>query len=929
MKQLMKKPWEGRKKLLGKLIKRDDRGSAIVIVIIAMALIGIMATTILWAAYLNYRIKINDLRVKNSFYSAETVVEQIQAGVKLKVSEAINEAYQEVVSNWDALGTDANRESYFLTAYIAAVESKFITPACPAGRYDKDKLKAFVDSEWWDESDPNDDGYIVNDPWDTAIPEFKAANSVNGYGTMSLKNICVEYYDANDYLSIINTDIAIDVPKLRFTQAGTIDRLYPYVLIGDEGIKMDANTVAVKGSIYGGVDNDRKGGIQIARDSHVTIEDASYVISGGDIVVGNDPIFTSMVNQNAELIIRNVTEDSKGFRTNVYANGLALNGGHLDVSARMYVANDLILSGKGSNVSLTGQYYGYGNTNTTTNQELVPKTDEDGNVVKDESGNPVMEFQRVNPANTSSAIVINGKDSTIDLTGLTTLQLAGRAYVSLSKDDDKDNGMPHVLMGESISVKSNQIAYLVPPECVGTLNGKSVIGQNPVSFETWAEMLKNLPEYQPRKTDGSDGADGSPDSDGSAGTDANENTDPDALQDFRIVDASREASKLGGAKLINFGIPDIRAAKSDNEGVVYFWNKADNLMGADITNPVDVITKLNQIAVSGGSGVRFLYQPEKEQVYLYLVMDKDRAAKYFTQYYNVNSNKASLDNYFNQYVSGGIRLKGYVQGYTVVGNSMVSATDAGNGDTIMTSPDGEKLVRLLSSVESTPEGDGGEKGTEENTPAGEEGDYQEVSDNVDRTPFDEDEFKDRNDIINCYENLTANLLEDDPGSEANVFENLVILNTDPLDPARVGLQDYLDGNGHKVEFTTGEGADTLKAVLVDSTKLGGTYEVSDSKIRLVVAIGDVEVTRDFQGLIIASGKVTVSNNVTIKKDGEGVYAVLQAKSEVADDTNVPANILCNGSGMIKNGYEDADVDENGNLNIDYSKIVRYENWIKK
>lgn len=900
MKQLMKRLCEGRKKILSKLCKRDNRGSAIVIVIIAMALIGIMATTILWAAYLNYRIKINDLKVKNSFYSAETVVEQIQAGVKLKVSEAVGEAYQEVVSNWDALGTDANRESYFLTAYIAAVESKFITPACPAGRYDKDKLKAFVDSEWWDESDPNDDGYIVNDPWDTAIPEFKAANSVNGYGTMSLKNICVEYYDANDYLSIINTDIAIDVPKLRFTQAGTIDRLYPYVLIGDEGIEMDANTVAVKGSIYGGVNNDRKGGIQIARDSHVTIEDASYVISGGDIVVGNDPIFTSMVNQNAELIIRNVTEDSKGFRTNVYANGLALNGGHLDVSARMYVANDLILSGKGSNVSLAGQYYGYGNTNTTTNQELVPKTDEDGNVIKDESGNPVMESQKVNPANTSSAIVINGKDSTVDLTGLTTLQLAGRAYISLSKDDEKDNGMPHVLMGESISVKSNQIAYLVPPECVGTLNGKSVIGQNPVSFETWAEMLKSLPEYQ----SGTSGGSAAPD--GSAGT--------DAVRDFRIVDASREASKLGGAKLIDFGIPDI---------------KASDLNGVDLSNPVDVITKLNQKAVSGGSGVRFLYKPEKEQVYLYLVMDKDRAAKYFTQYYNVNSNKASLDNYFNQYVSGGIRLKGNVQGYTVVGNSMVSATDAGNGDTIMTSPDGEKLVRLLSSVESTPEGDGGEKGTEENTPAGEEGDYQEVSDNVDRTPFDEDEFKDRNDIINCYENLTANLLEDDPGSEANVFENLVILNTDPLDPARVGLQDYLDGNGHKVEFTTGEGADTLKAVLVDSTKLGSAYEVSDSQIRLVVAIGDVEVTRDFQGLIIASGKVTVSNNATIKKDGEGVYAVLQAKSEVADDTNVPANILCNGSGMIKNGYEDADVDENGNLNIDYSKIVRYENWIKK
>lgn len=885
--------------LFGKLNKRDDRGSAIVIVIIAMALIGIMATTILWAAYLNYRIKINDLKVKNSFYSAETVVEQIQAGVKKNVSEAINEAYQEVVSNWDALGTDSNRESYFITAYIAAVETKFgTTPTGSPNRYDKDMLKSFVDSEWWDEGDPNNDGYIVNKPWDDAVAEFKAANAVNGYGSMSLKNICIEYYDTNGYLSIINTDIAIDVPKLRFTQAGTIDRLYPYVLVGDEGIEMKGNTVAVNGSIYGGVNNKMEGGIQIAQNSHVLIEDASYVISGGDIVVGNNPVFTSMINQDAELIIRNVTQDSKGFRTNVYANGLALNGSHLDVTGRLYIANDLILSGKGSNVSLTGQYYGYGNTNGTTHQEEAPKTDEDDNIILDSDGKVVKELQNVNPANYSSAIVINGKNSTVDLTGLTTLQLAGRAYVSLSKTDEKDNGMPHVLMGESISVKSNQIAYLVPPECVGTLNGKSVIGQNPVSIKTWTEMLNSLSEYQQSGTGGSAEAGGAGDE---------EDTD------FRIVDASREATKLGGAKLITFGIPDI---------------KASDLSGVNLADTVAVVTALNQKAIVNGSGVRFLYKPEKEQVYLYLVMDKDNAERYFTQYYNVNSNKTSLDNYFNQYVSGGIRLKGNVQGYTVVGNSMVSVTDAGNGDAVMTSPEGQNLVRLLSSV--TPAGGDEDQEGDGNLPAGEPDDYQEVSNNVEQTAVDENDLKEPSEIIASYENLTRNLLEEDSGTEENVFENLIRLDTNPSDPEGViGLKDYLDSNGHKVEFTTNDAVNPLKAVLVDSTQLGSAYKVSDSKLRLVIAIGDVEVTRDFQGLIIASGKITVSDNATIKKDGEGVYAVLQAKSEVTGDTNVPANALYNGSGMLKNGYEDADVDELGNININYSEIVRYENWIKK
>lgn len=870
----MGKLYEGRILFRNKVNKRDDRGSSIVIVIIAMALIGILATTILWSSYLNYRIKINDLKAKNSFYSAETVVEQIVAGVKKDVvSVSINEAYQEVISNWDALGTDSNRESYFVTAYIASVEEQLnVSSWGTSNQYDKSILHDYVDAAFWNEG--NDQGYIVEQTWEDAIPEFKAANAVNSYSSMVLKNICVEFYDGNSYLSIINTDIAIDVPKLRFTQSGTIDRLYPYVLIGGEGIESEsATTVAINGSIYGGVDDNNEGGIQIGEKSSVTIEDASYVISGSDIVVGNSPYFVNLINQGANLVVRNVSADGKSFRTNIYARGLVVNGSHMDLWGRMYIANDLILSGKGSSVSLAGQYFGYGDTNTATRTETVTKKDEDNNDVTEE--------QTVNPANSSSAIVINGKDSTVDLLELTTLQLAGRAYVSLSQDDEEDSGLPHVLMGESISVKSNQIAYLVPPECIGTLDGKTVIGQNPVSFATWTEMMSRLAEYQEQG------------------------------QDFRIVNASKAAVKLGNEKLSTYGIADITI---------------DSLGGIDVTDSLQAITALNQAAAS--NGVRILYMPEKQQVYLYLVMDDKHAEEYFAQYYNVNSNKASLDNYFNQYVSGGIKLKDNVKGYTVVGNSMVSAMDA--DDHIQTSSDGQNLVRLLSAVENDSDK---EDGTEDSS-AGKTGEYQEVSDNVETILGEKSQEELKEIIDSCgqnYENLVQNLLETDAGTEETVFENLIRLNTETTDPEGVtGLKDYLDAQGGsdgKVEFVAGDG---LKAVLVDCSRQSGqTYAVTDSDLRLVIAIGDVEVKRNFQGLIIASGKITIADSVTICKDGEGVYDVLQAKSEIEGDTNVPANVFYNGSGMIKNGYEEADVDESGNLNIDYSEIVRYENWIKK
>ena len=897
MKRLMNKPHESRRLLFGSKNKRDDRGSAIVIVIISMALIGILASTILWASYLNYRIKVNDLKVKNSFYSAETVVEQIVAGVKKDVvSAAVNEAYQEVVSNWDALGTDSNRESYFVMAYIEQVEKNLGVGEAgrPAGEYDRTKLEGFVDGEFWTEGNSN--GFIVKDVWEDKPPTFKTYEenraALNGNSSMTIKNICVEFYDSDGLLSIINTDIAIDVPKLRFTQAGTIDRLYPYVLVGDDGIvTADATTIGINGSIYGGVDEHDEGGIQIGQNSHVTVENAAYIISGGDIVIGNlDPVanHANMINQGAELIVRDLSSNGVGYRTNVYANGLAINGSHLDISGKVFVANDLILSGKSSNVSLAGQYFGYGNVTSTDPEE---EKDESGNVVTDENGNTLY----VNPAMGSSAIVINGKDSTVDLTGLNTLQLAGRAYVSLSDaDDEATSGKPHILMGESISVKSNQIAYLVPPECVGTLDGKTVIGQNPVATETWSQMVSSLSEYA------EDG------------------------RDFRIVDAAKTATKLGGDTLGSYNIGSITAA---------------DLAGVDPDNITEAVTKLNGVAAA--SGVRFLFKPSNDggkggQVYLYLVMDEKSAAEYFASYYNVNSNKESLDSYFNQYASGGIKLKENVQGYTVVGNSMVSVTDAASGDNIKANEDGENLVQLLSSVNlAEDEGEDGDKEGENGEGSDQPTDpdaYTEVSDNI--TDIASIKTVDElNQLIeSCiknYENLNRNLMEEDTGLYDTVFENLVVLETpsstpDPDDNPVLGLQDYLDLHGHEVDFKTSDG---LKAVLVDAVKKGAPYSVADSKLRLVVAIGDVEVKSDFKGLIIASGKITVDGNVTCTKDGEGVYSVLQATNDI--DTNVPANVLCNGSGMVKSGHEGVETDELGNVSIDYSEIVRYENWIKK
>ena len=131
--------------------RRDDRGSAIVIVIIAMAMIGILATTMLWMAYMNYMIKVADIRNKNSFYTAEEVVEQVMSGLRRESAEAVGIAYREVLSNWDNLESEAARSNVFMTTYLDTLVEKLKDPSLGASYYDRTKLEAYVDAagrEW-------------------------------------------------------------------------------------------------------------------------------------------------------------------------------------------------------------------------------------------------------------------------------------------------------------------------------------------------------------------------------------------------------------------------------------------------------------------------------------------------------------------------------------------------------------------------------------------------------------------------------------------------------------------------------------------------------------------------------------------------------------------------------------------------------------
>lgn len=787
--------------------KKRNSGSSIVIVIIAMAMIGILATTLLWMSYINYKIKVNDIRNKNSFYSAETVMEQIVAGLQKETSDAVAVAYQEVLSNWEELGSESNRYSSFASMYLDTLVKHLRDSEKGDGYYSRDILEGYVDTTIW--------GNVNKTAWNNGTDETDASKAkapvmelVNG-NSLVLRNVFVSYMDG-DRLSIVSTDLCLDVPEIVFTQSGSIDDLYDYLLIGNQGISLTQGSgqVTGDGSIYAGTDDKGKGGIIINPASSLAINNGRYVISKGEIDV---------VGPGAGFIVR----DAKETGSSVYAKNLDLQSGTISLDSKTYIANDLTLSGSGCKATLTKEYYGYG-TSTAMGLESDP-TDQEN----------------------SSAIIINGQNSIVDMSGVNTLMLAGRAYIGTNTTKEEldqnaaaaveDAGKKNekaVLMGESITVKGGQIAYLVPTECLGIYNGETIIGQNPLTQDQATKMQAYKDQY---------------------GT------------DFKEVDFTRPVGRLGGQSLAFFGVADM-----------------------------DHIRKVSTQYVGGGT-------ESKSLTYYYLVMDADNAAKYYQTYYLNGSNKESIDHYFKKYATGGILLGDYTSAqnsYTILGNALVSDALSQSG------------VSLLASTNTT---------TNTMTPA--------------------EVLQKSGEIANVYKGLTTNLSED--GASASTFRNVfdsVIKDkittkqadgTDHVDT----IQEYLvnNGTGGTMEFTTEDG---LKGIITTGNYTLSSATGGASKVRLIVSLGDITIDRNFTGLAIAKGTITIKAAITngassLKRNKMELYKVLNATTGAEGDTITPMAFFVNGETSLADGAQEAPTDDAGNLNIDYTGIVRYVNWEKR
>ncbi|MBQ8592411.1 MAG: hypothetical protein IJ485_06680 [Lachnospiraceae bacterium] len=424
--------------------------------LIVMALLVILATSILAVSTMNLRTKMMDYKIKANFYSNEGFLNDIYNGIGQEATVCFEKAYTDVlreINTKDALGnplypTEESAYQEFCRRFILNLQHSFPASNLTAvmetlNRY---ATKYQVDASG-NQAATNPvmviglDGINAVDCADASQKEFIFEKLVVVYNDYRLSG------EATGYQTAITTDIVVKMPYVSFFD--TPDYMADYALIANKGIYFhQGGNRNVTGNVYAGIapdapkdsagcEKDINGGIQVS-GTDVTIN-GQYIVSKGDINVRKGTLTvennhdTDACNVWAESI--RTTEGLTRYDASEYAE--------IVIAGNTYVANDLELNSYNSNVTLSGSFYGYNNGVYATKENSV-------------LGTTVRHTE-------SSAIIVNEKNAKLDLTDLDTLFISGLAYIDMKEGKEHNTG-------ESLALQTNQFMYLVPTEFLETSN---------------------------------------------------------------------------------------------------------------------------------------------------------------------------------------------------------------------------------------------------------------------------------------------------------------------------------------------------------------------------------------------------------------------------------------------------------------------------
>lgn len=423
-----------------KNIRKNSKGSAIITVVVSMLFVMALGAALLFAAFTAYTIRITERNSDQNFYSASAAMDDIRAGLQTQVTNAISVAYTGVLTSYTSAST--NPQNDFTSRFLAELAKKqfnsvegetvtlFLSQVTEGNTvisgYDPEALITFIREK-----------YQLNAKVSggTAVQNSTDSGAVS---SVTLKAVSLKYIDEKGYESNITTDITIAMPDF-FAGSSVTTSINNYALVANNGLNHSSGgDVSVEGSVFVGSE-----GVSLSGGNNTLTMKSGDVICTGPILLGASTGLTFDAPKN-ELWAAEI-------RLGASASA--------NLAGIIYVSNDLTLDGSGASVTLRNSYFGFG-----SNEKEPSK---------------------------SSAILINGMNSTLDISQLDKLSLAGVSFIDLTNADLTDFASASetnpIGMGESLSIKSDQLAYLVPAKCITNF------ASNPCVFKSTATLTDCTP----------------------------------------------------------------------------------------------------------------------------------------------------------------------------------------------------------------------------------------------------------------------------------------------------------------------------------------------------------------------------------------------------------------------------------------------------
>lgn len=476
------------------LKKLNNQGSTFVLAIIIIALVTTLALAILAASANNINMKNMDRGAKDTFYTAESVLDEIRAGVGMDAMSNLGIAYEQVLTT--VIRTSNEGYAYAVSNDVANYEFKdaFIdrTLATLTGDYYNDFKFTDMEKEKYTGTDAVADGikmevidylnsYIAG--YDDGTAKITSIGGLEAYKDSTtgitwvviIKDMVVSYIEdrnGEEYFAYVTSDLEIDFPNIvvDFSNTNRMKDFTDFALIADYDLNVRKTYLLTQASIYAGntitVTSEDGAAGKLEANKQPGVEELNIVCGGDSEDKSGSIIVRGSVNTKSELFLYGADV----WCTNVVAATNAGTGSddqtagaliESDANTEWFVKDDLTIEGQNAKVNLGGTYYGY------SYDGAAPS------------------FTQTGGHAASSAIIVNGQNAELTV-GTHKLILGGHAYVDIGDDGDD------YMTGEALSFKGDQEIYLMPSKYLAKGFGQTV--PNPMPIAKWEELQEKAEE---------------------------------------------------------------------------------------------------------------------------------------------------------------------------------------------------------------------------------------------------------------------------------------------------------------------------------------------------------------------------------------------------------------------------------------------------